>query len=134
MIKSFMINNIPFTISKGFIVCLVPIHLDVETSNNHAEDPRDLITWISSIQVEFNGYYYLLRTPEQLIEFYKVIYKNLQMEPKDGDKLPKKVITFIHNSSYDLSYLWKSEIFVCYHSEIKEFLTEVGKRKREFKS
>lgn len=105
MTKSFMINNIPFTISKGFIVCLVPIHLDIETSNNHADDPKDLITWVSSIQVEFNGFYYLLRTPEQLIEFYKVIYKNLQMEAREGDKLPKKVITFIHNSSYDLSYL-----------------------------
>lgn len=101
----YFINDIPFCLSKGFFVCMVPVYLDIETSNNHAEDPKDLITWVCSIQVEFNGHYYLLRTPEELIEFYKVLYKGLQLMPKDNEKFPKKVLTFIHNASYDLSYL-----------------------------
>ena len=103
--SEYFVNDIPFCLSKGFFVCMVPVYLDIETSNNHAEDPKDLITWVSSIQVEFNGHYYLLRTPEELIEFYKVLYKGLQLMPKDNEKFPKKVLTFIHNASYDLSYL-----------------------------
>ena len=101
----YFVNDIPFCLNKGFFYCMVPVYLDIETSNNHAEDPKDLITWVSSIQVEFNGHYYLLRMPEELVEFYKVLYNGLQLMPKDNEKFPKKVLTFIHNASYDLSYL-----------------------------
>lgn len=102
--KIFTVKGVPFTASKNRFVCLEPVYLDIETSNNHAEEPQDLITWISSIQVLFNDHYYLLRTPEELMEFYKYIYKELSLEPKEG-KLLRKVITYIHHASYDLSYL-----------------------------
>lgn len=101
----YLINDIPFCLSKGYFVCMVPVYLDIETSNNHATDPKELVTWISSIQVEFNGHYFLLRTPEELIEFYKTLYEGLKLYPKESDRFKKKVLTFIHNSSYDLSYL-----------------------------
>lgn len=102
--KIYYINGVKFCVHKGFLTCLEPILLDCETSNNHAPEVENLITWISSIQVIFHGHYYLLRKPEELIEFYQFIYKELELEPVIG-KLPKKVITFIHNASYDLSYL-----------------------------
>ena len=102
--KIFYIKGVKFCVHKGFVTCLEPILLDCETSNNHAEKSEDLITWISSIQVLFHGKYYLLRKPEELIEFYKYLYDELEMQPVLG-QLPKKVITFIHNASYDLSYL-----------------------------
>lgn len=102
--KIYYINGVKFCIHKGFMTCLEPVLLDCETSNNHAPEVENLITWISSIQVIFHGHYYLLRKPEELIEFYKCIYDELDLKPVIG-QFPKKVITFIHNASYDLSYL-----------------------------
>ena len=101
--KKFKIAGVPFTIAKGVIYCLEFACLDIETSNNHAENPENLITWISSIQVYFNGEYYLFRYPEELIEWYKSLYKKLRLFP--SEKFKKRLVTFIHNASYDLSYL-----------------------------
>ena len=98
------IRGIPFVYLKKACICLEPICLDIETSYNHAEKVEDLITWVSSIQVYFNGCYYLLRKPEQLCDFYKFIYDQLDLEPSD-DKVPRKIYTYIHNASFDLSYL-----------------------------
>lgn len=101
--KTIYINNIPFMIKRGSIICLEPVCLDIETSNNHAEDPAELRTWIVSIQVIFNNQYYLFRSPLELVEFYKGLYKKLNLYPTQNFK--KKLISYIHNASYDLSYL-----------------------------
>ena len=99
------IKGVKFKIHKNRLYCLEPIFLDIETSNNHADDPKELITWISSIQVKFHGFYYLLRKPEELIEFYLTIYKELDLSYDPETEIPCRVITYIHNASYDLSYL-----------------------------
>jgi len=101
--KIFKIKGIEFTYAKGGIYCLEPVFLDIETSNNHAEKPEDLRCWIVSIQVLFNGQYHFFRYPEELIKWYKKLYKELKLYPTS--KFKKKLITFIHNASYDLSYL-----------------------------
>lgn len=98
-------KGLNFAYSKsGTLICLEPVILDIETSNNHAEKTEDLITWISSIQVFFNGFYFLLRTPEELMSFYNFLYDELDLIqlPPHRDRI---IYTYIHNSSYDLSYL-----------------------------
>lgn len=102
--KIFYVKGIPFVVSKNRFTCLEPVCIDIETSNNHADEPSDLITWVSSIQVLFNGHYFLLRTPEELVEFYQFLYRELDLYEKP-DRLPRKLVTYIHNASYDLSYL-----------------------------
>lgn len=101
--KTFKIKGIEFCYAKGSIYCLEPVCLDIETSNNHAEKPEDLRCWIVSIQVLFNGQYHFFRYPEELIKWYEGLYKELKLYP--SKKFKKKLITFIHNASYDLSYL-----------------------------
>ena len=78
-------------------VCNKAIYLDIETSNNH--DEKNLKTWIVSIQVRFDGKYHLFRTPMELIHFYKSLIKEYNLDPE------RRIITIIHNASYDLSYL-----------------------------
>lgn len=111
--KTFKIKGIEFTYAKGSIYCLEPICLDIETSNNHAEKPEDLRCWIVSIQVLFNGQYHFFRYPEELIKWYEQLYKDLRLYPTK--KFKKKLITFIHNASYDLSYL------IPYINELPDF-------------
>ena len=101
--KTFKIKGIEFTYAKGSIYCLEPVFLDIETSNNHAEKPEDLRCWIVSIQLKFNGQYHFFRYPEELIKWYEKTYKELKLYP--SSKFKKKLITYIHNASYDLSYL-----------------------------
>ena len=103
--ERYVINGIPFVIHKNTLICLEPVFLDIETSNNHADDPKDLITWISSIQVRFNGHYYLLRRPEELMDFYMALYEGLDLKYDPETEIPTKLITYIHNLSYDASYL-----------------------------
>ena len=102
--KELDINGFTFVNHKNKLICLDPICLDIETSNNHADKLEDLITWISSIQVCIKDHYYLLRTPEELMEFYKVLYEQLDLI-QEPPHLERKVYTFIHNAQYDLSYL-----------------------------
>ena len=101
--KIFKRKGIEFAYAKGAIYCLEPVCLDIETSNNHAEKPEDLRCWIVSIQVLFNGQYHFFRYPEELVKWYEEQYKELRLYP--SQKFKKKLITFIHNASYDLSYL-----------------------------
>lgn len=104
-LKTTLVNGIPFTIKKNTLICNEAVFLDIETSNNKALKAEDLITWISSIQVMFNNEYYLFRTPEQLCDFYNKLINDLDLNNPEGYKHGKKLFTFIHNSSYDLSYL-----------------------------
>ena len=103
MSKLFYRYGLPFRFEKGRMYCLEPVCLDIETANNHAEDPSQLITWIVSIQVLFRGEYYLFRYPEELIKWYENIIKRYRLEP--DSKSQKVLVTYIHNASYDLSYL-----------------------------
>ena len=95
-------NGLQFKMAKGTYYCLEPICADTETSNNHAEKAEDLITWISSIQVLFNGNYYLFRYPEELVEFYRKLDKKYKLKP---GKFRYNMVTYFHNLSFDLSYL-----------------------------
>lgn len=79
--------------------CSEAIYLDTETSNNHAEDPRELRTWITSIQVRFDNNYYLFRKPTELIEWMNSLIKKYDLNPE------RKIICYCHNAAYDLSYL-----------------------------
>ena len=74
-----------------------PIYLDIETAWNH--DTKNPITWMVTAQVRFNGHYYLFRKPSELMSFYNQLCRlyNLNSE--------KVLVTYIHNASYDLSYL-----------------------------
>lgn len=103
MARSFFYKGLEYYINNGRAYCLEPCFLDIETSNNHAEDPHELRTWIVSIQVLFNGEYHLFRYPEELIQFYKDIYDKYDLY--DNGVMDKVLITYIHNASYDLSYL-----------------------------
>ena len=77
--------------------CDQPVFLDCETSWNH--DDKDPKCWIVSIQVWFDGYYHLFRTPEELMNWY--LEKIDQMHLSDE----RVLLTYIHNASYDLAYL-----------------------------
>ena len=101
--KTFKIRGVTFGYAKNMIYCLEPVIVDIESSNNHAEDPQDLRTWITSIQVIFHNEYHLFRRPSKLIEWYRGIYKKYHLEPTH---IKKRLITFIHNLSYDISYLY----------------------------
>lgn len=101
--KIFYRAGVPFGFTKGRIYCMEPMFLDIETSNNHASDPKDLITWIVSIQVYFNDQYYLFRYPEEFIEYLRSLDAKLSLSSESTFK--KKLIIYIHNASYDLSYL-----------------------------
>ena len=104
MSKCYYRSGVKFVFSKGSIICTEPMLVDIETSNNHAEDPANLITWISSIQVLFNNEYNLFRYPEDFVAYLKKIYKRLGLKPYGDFK--KKLIIYIHNLSYDISYLY----------------------------
>lgn len=95
-------GGLSFKMAKGTYYCLEPICADTETSNNHAEDPKDLITWISSIQVLFNGNYYLFRYPEELVDFYRKLDRKYKLKP---GKFRYNVVTYFHNLSFDMAAL-----------------------------
>lgn len=69
------------------------ISLDTETS--HLDDN----TWINSIQVYFRDQYYHFRKPSELMEFYNKLISLLVLNHYH------RLVTVIHNASYDLSYL-----------------------------
>ena len=74
-----------------------PIFLDIETAWNHNLDTP--ITWMVSCQIRFNGHYYFFRKPSQVMQFYNRLHCIY------GLHHDKVVVTYIHNASYDLSYL-----------------------------
>ena len=103
MSKVWKYKGARFTIAKNNIYCLEPMFLDIETSNNHAEKPEDLRTWISSIQVLFMNKYHLFRYPEEFIQFLAAVRHKYGLEPGD---MKKRLIIYVHNLSYDISYLY----------------------------
>jgi len=69
------------------------VTLDIETSHN------DNIAWIVSIQLYFQGVYTLLRTPLEFIQYYQKLINDFSLDNQH------RLVTIIHNASYDLSYL-----------------------------
>ena len=77
--------------------CDKPVFLDCETSWNH--DADNPVCWIVSIQVLFDDHYHLFRKPEELIQWYLELYEKMNLSNE------RRLVTYIHNASYDLSYL-----------------------------
>ena len=75
--------------------CDQPMYLDIETS--HTED--NMKCWIVSIQVLFDEHYHLFRTPEELMNYFLEKIDQMKLSPE------RKILVYIHNASYDLSYL-----------------------------
>lgn len=73
------------------------ICLDIETS--HKEVDGETITWMTSSQMLFRDEYYLDRKPSDLMARYQELIDRLELTSED------RVVTYIHNASYDLSYL-----------------------------
>lgn len=74
--------------------CSECICLDVETS--HDEE----MCWISTIQLIWLGKYYFFRKPTELMQFYIDLYNEYDLADND-----RRIVTYIHNAAYDLSYL-----------------------------
>lgn len=79
------------------IYCSEVISLDIETAWNH--DEENTKTWLVSAQVYFDYKYYLFRTPSELMAWYKGLIDKYNLNDT------KRIITIIHNASFDLSYL-----------------------------
>lgn len=85
-----------------------PLCLDIETSNNHSDDPKTLVTWMSSCQILFGEEYHLFRTPEEVCNFFNNLINTYHLgvwSDKGGTVFTNKALIYIHNASYDLSYL-----------------------------
>ena len=78
-------------------ICVDYACLDCETSWNH--DIDNPICWITSIQFLFQDEYFLFRKPSEFVKHLKSI------ENKIVDRDKNKIVIYIHNASYDLSYL-----------------------------
>lgn len=98
--------------------CDTPMYLDIETSHNKEHTK----CWIVSIQVLFDDHYHLFRTPEELMNYFLELYDRMKLHPE------RKLLIYIHNASYDLSYLlpyiqlylpYKDERKGLYHNEHK---------------
>ena len=74
-----------------------PIFLDIETSHNH--NPEAPKTWITSICCRFNGHTRLFRNVEKWVEWMKLLIILYSLNADD------RMVVYIHNASYDLSYL-----------------------------
>lgn len=82
---------------SNVLYCSEVIKLDIETAWNH--DEEDPITWLVSARVIFNGESLLFRKPTELMKWYNGLVKEYNLT------FLKRIITIIHNASYDLSYL-----------------------------
>lgn len=74
--------------------CSDCIILDTETS--YVND----VCWISSISVIWQDKYYFFRKPSELMDFYNKLAEEYELE-----KYNRRIVTYIHNAPYDLSYL-----------------------------
>lgn len=74
-----------------------PIFLDIETSHNHNQEAPK--TWITSICCRFNGHTRLFRNVDKWVEWMKLLIILYSLNVDD------RMVVYIHNASYDLSYL-----------------------------
>ena len=82
MPKEWKFKGVKWYGDRQQVVCLDPIFLDTETSHNHAEDPKDLITWITTIQVLWVDQEkpHIFRTPEDFMSYLLDIYKKYNLK------------------------------------------------------
>ena len=80
-------------------VCSRWISLDTETAHNH--DERRPLAWIYQWSFKFGDQIIIGRRPSELIEAFKTIYAAF------GLNAEKSVVVYVHNLSYDISYLWQ---------------------------
>ena len=76
-------------------VCSEAMYVDIETSHN-ADYTK---TWLVTCQVKFAGLYEVLRTPSAFIEYLKDKIDRYNLSEN------RKIFVYIHNQSYDMSYL-----------------------------
>lgn len=103
MANPYTVNGLDFYVKNGVSTALEPIMMDIETANNHAEKVEDLRTWMVSCQIWFRDEYVFCRKPEEVVEWLRGLYKRFRLYPSKD--LKKRMIIYIHNASYDLSYL-----------------------------
>lgn len=86
--------------SKGPVYYLrQPCFLDTETSWNHDND--NPIGWVYQWCLEFNGQYCIGRKPSKLINQFRYLHDFYGLNEK------RRLVCYIHNASYDLTYLYK---------------------------
>lgn len=99
-------------------VLIKAVSLDTETSHNHNED--EPIGWIYQWAFKFDGLYVGGRTPSQLITALDYLIAFYMCDDKH------KIVIYIHNASYDLTYL--VDILIRYYGEPSNMLaTDVNK-------
>ena len=77
--------------------CSEVIRLDIETAWNH--NIYNPITWMVSARVRFLDESRLFRKPTELMAWYNELVEKYSLN------FLKRIITIIHNASFDLSYL-----------------------------
>lgn len=77
--------------------CSEVIRLDIETAWNH--DINNPITWMVSARVHFMDENRLFRKPTDLMRWYNELVEKYSLN------FLKRIVTIIHNASFDLSYL-----------------------------
>lgn len=79
--------------------CPIFISLDTETSHNH--DENNPVGWIYQWAFEFNGQCIVGRTPTRLCKVLSYIKKKHHLSSD------RRVVVYVHNLSFDISYLYK---------------------------
>ncbi len=103
MANPYEVNGVKFKVKDGISTCLEPILLDIETYNNKSDDTNKLETHMTSCQILFGDEYHLFRTPEEVVDFFLSLYKRYRLYPSKD--LKKRMIIYVHNLSYDITYL-----------------------------
>lgn len=85
---------------KGKSLCSDFISLDTETSHNHKSDKKEMIGWIYQWAFTYNGEIIEGRRPSEIIKCLKQIHETNKLVQN-----VKELIIFVHNLSYDWSYL-----------------------------
>lgn len=82
---------------KNVLYCSETIKLDIETAWNHKED--NPVCWMVSCQIMWLGEVYIFRDPLDVMKWYNDLIPEYELTHE------KRIITIIHNASFDLSYL-----------------------------
>lgn len=92
--------------------CPLFISLDTETSHNH--DEKNPVGWVYQWAFEFNGQCVVGRTPTRLCTVLAYIKKKHYLS------YDRRVVVYVHNLSYDITYLYK--FLMCEFNEEPEVL------------
>lgn len=74
-----------------------PVFLDIETAHNHDEDHP--VTWVTSICCRFMGKTHFFRLINDWVDWMKKLIYLYSLDENN------RLVIYIHNASYDLSYL-----------------------------